>query len=663
MRGLKRVILAVLMVATLVLVVTASVATDSLTLPDAAHEEDEVSEETPLRPDMPDLDWHARGDSADLTIWVEVGGDSYRFGIPRGEANWHRVVASTVHLYGCFGALECFPATVLVRGEDLSVRAFPSSPVPDSFSTALLRSLSNVGPVTPDKGVSTFLLPEAWFDVDAPEGVFRSVALEEVDSEPEGPAIYVARPLPQELADGGTHVPVRRRVELESDTLTGRLKTLVDSPDWPGPQGIDFTREPAVKAGVVELHFPYPWWNEEVPAVQAALDLLVLTVAELADVKAVRLSHEAKGDSSDAEQKEISTPEDIDDWATIHLAEQDLGRDASPREFTLNAVGDVIPARNILPYIEEHGDGYIFEGARSDLRDGDLAFINLEAPLAESGAPMPGGIRFRGRPQTVPELYRAGISIINLANNHIMDMGREGFLETLQHLRRYGFLPVGAGLDDTHAREPLIWEGAGNRVAFIGYTHYHDVFWDWEDRETFAAGESLPGVAGLEPDRMMEDLAQARRRAPAVVVSCHWGTEYMDQPDAEYVALGQQLIDAGADAILGHHPHVLQPVEVRDGRPILYSLGNFIFDQQPLPRRQTVLARMKWRPTPAGARPTRLEMLPYLIEDMRPVPADSHMANAILDHLESISRARDTLFDREGARRIILEFESEDEDD
>ncbi|BDG60206.1 capsular polysaccharide biosynthesis protein [Caldinitratiruptor microaerophilus] len=304
------------------------------------------------------------------------------------------------------------------------------------------------------------------------------------------------------------------------------------------------------------------------------------------------------------------------------------------REGTLAVVGDIMLARGVATAIARHGIEYPFAAVAGRLRAADYAFANLESPLGVKGKPIPGkGIWFRARPETVAGLRFAGIDGLTLANNHILDYDTENFLETLAILRENGLGVAGAGEDLETARRPLIAEAGGVRVAFLGYSQFADLFWDWHYRRPFAATDSRPGVAPIREDTLAQDIARAREQADVVAVAYHWGDEYVNYPGAEQRRLAHRTIDLGADLVLGFHPHAVQGVERYRKGLIAYSLGNFVMDQKRPVTRESMILEIRLTPEGVDA----YQVVPVMIEDAQPRILDGDAARNLLEKIERIS--------------------------
>jgi poly-gamma-glutamate capsule biosynthesis protein CapA/YwtB (metallophosphatase superfamily) len=199
----------------------------------------------------------------------------------------------------------------------------------------------------------------------------------------------------------------------------------------------------------------------------------------------------------------------------------------------------------------------------------DLVVVNLETPLTNHRRD--NGL-FKSNPNYASAMKRAGVSVANLSNNHIFDAGEKGFNDTLDHLGAAGIECIGVGHDLENARAGKVFQIKGARFSFLAYTQFCN------SRFTSLAGTE-PGLLPLDRKLMTEDIGRARKNADIVIVSLHWGLENQPGIHPNQTQIARGLIDAGADAIIGHHPHVPHAIEVYRGCPIFYSLGNFIFGQ------------------------------------------------------------------------------------
>jgi poly-gamma-glutamate capsule biosynthesis protein CapA/YwtB (metallophosphatase superfamily) len=231
------------------------------------------------------------------------------------------------------------------------------------------------------------------------------------------------------------------------------------------------------------------------------------------------------------------------------------------------AVGDVLLGARTTPVIARHGADHLFSAVAPLLRRAPVVLGNLEGPFAERAARAPRNHSYRVRPDLAPALVRAGFNVMTLANNHLMDCGRAGVLETLHALDSAGIAAVGAGVNRVAAHRPAVVRAGSLRVGVLGY------YWN---RRTSATSR-LPGSAMDPPEALQADIARLRATVDRVVVTFHWGVPYERDPSSADRDKARLAIDLGADAVIGHHPHVIQPFEVYRGCPIFYSVGNFAF--------------------------------------------------------------------------------------
>jgi poly-gamma-glutamate synthesis protein (capsule biosynthesis protein) len=210
------------------------------------------------------------------------------------------------------------------------------------------------------------------------------------------------------------------------------------------------------------------------------------------------------------------------------------------------------------------------------LADADYAIGNLECAVAASGRALDNKMySFRAEPGTVAVL-KGRFNALAVSNNHSGDYGKAAFLETLSLLDKSGIAHFGGGRDLAAAHQPLWIERRNLRIAVLGYNEFKP--------RSFEAGADSPGVSWSEDSQVVADIRAARAAgADLVIPFMHWGWEREPQPTGRQRQLARLMIDAGADAVVGSHPHVTQGAEIYHGRPIVYSLGNFVFDGFELP--------------------------------------------------------------------------------
>jgi len=241
------------------------------------------------------------------------------------------------------------------------------------------------------------------------------------------------------------------------------------------------------------------------------------------------------------------------------------------------AVGDLMLGRGVAGAREP------LYGVTPWLRSADLALGNLECVIAEGGAPRPGPYRLRAPAPAAAALRDAGFDLLGLANNHALDYGPEGLAETVARLHEAGIASLGVGPDPVAAAQPVIREAGGLRLAFLAFNTVRDP----DDR----AGDGGWTRAMWDEPQAARAIAAARAGADAVIVSIHWGYEYELRSDPAQRDAAQAMLAAGADLVIGHHPHVVQGTQVRAARFVAYSLGNLVFDQQQAGTRQGLALR------------------------------------------------------------------------
>lgn len=267
------------------------------------------------------------------------------------------------------------------------------------------------------------------------------------------------------------------------------------------------------------------------------------------------------------------------------------------KTITLLATGDNIPSR------EDYDTLYCHVAPL--LKNADITFGQVETvlidksiedlyPFVASQARMPCS----SDPEVAPGMKRNGFDIVSFASNHALDYGRVHFLNTIQYLRDAGLEVIGAGENEEDARKYSIIERDGTKIAFLGYcTILPQDYWAQESRPGMNPARGHTYYEQIEHDqpgtpcrihswahkedkaRMLEDIKKAKQQADIVVVSMHWGIHFTEAEIAEYqFEYAHDAIDAGADLILGHHAHILKPIEVYKGKVIFYSLGNFAME-------------------------------------------------------------------------------------
>lgn len=254
-------------------------------------------------------------------------------------------------------------------------------------------------------------------------------------------------------------------------------------------------------------------------------------------------------------------------------------------EATLAFAGDILfdPAYSVMASLLQRANG-IYDSISADLMDemknADIMMINNEFPYSARGIPTEGKqFTFRARPESASILKEMGVDIVSLANNHAYDYGEEAFLDTMDTLDGIEMPYVGAGHNLEEASKPVYFIAGDIKIAIVSATQIERL----DNPDTKGATDNSAGVFRcLNPDRLLEAVREAKENSDFVVVYIHWGTENTVEVDWAQLDQAPKIADAGADLIIGDHPHCLQPIEYVNGVPVVYSLGNFWFNSREL---------------------------------------------------------------------------------
>jgi poly-gamma-glutamate capsule biosynthesis protein CapA/YwtB (metallophosphatase superfamily) len=241
------------------------------------------------------------------------------------------------------------------------------------------------------------------------------------------------------------------------------------------------------------------------------------------------------------------------------------------RPVSVAITGDIMLGRSVNTEILATNDRYPFNGTADYLHGFDVTAGNLECVVSTLGQPVNKQYTFRGDPKGFGRLTAAGFDVVSVANNHSGDYGTAAYVDMLAQLPANGIAPLGGGATLRAAHQPVIKTIRSTRVGFLAYCEVEPM--------SFAATRTTPGHAWLDPALMQTDITAPRAQADFVIVFMHWGLEYQSAQTGHQRAMARLAIDSGADFVVGAHPHVIQPFEVYNGKPIVYSLGNFVFDE------------------------------------------------------------------------------------
>jgi len=245
----------------------------------------------------------------------------------------------------------------------------------------------------------------------------------------------------------------------------------------------------------------------------------------------------------------------------------------------------VMLARGVNKKIKEIGPNYPFEKTREIISKADIAFCNLECAISPKATGKSKGNVFCIKPENAKGLSFAGFDVVSLANNHMFDCEKKGILSTMEFLTEEKIKFAGAGKTIEESIHPAIFNVKNTRIGFLAFCAYP---MDWVTLK-----KNDPAIAFYDSSRAMEAIEKLKKNVDVIVVSLHWGTEYRKNPTSSQINIAHQLIDAGAHLILGHHPHVLQEIERYKDGVIVYSLGNFVFDQRKPETKKSLIFKAK----------------------------------------------------------------------
>jgi poly-gamma-glutamate synthesis protein (capsule biosynthesis protein) len=296
----------------------------------------------------------------------------------------------------------------------------------------------------------------------------------------------------------------------------------------------------------------------------------------------------------------------------------------------LSFAGDCTLANHFEDFVGDQF-GYPFE--RFDLLSkADISMVNLENPITQRTQRVKKEFNFKMNPKYLGVLQSAGIDIVTVANNHIFDYGSEGLLDTIHSLDSVGIKHVGAGRNLDEARRCALFEIKGLRIGFLGYF----------GSGAFAATSNQAGVAPRSTSMMINDIQSLKQidKADYVVVNIHWGTEKALYAEEWQVNLAHSVVDAGADLVVGHHPHVLEGIERYKNAFIAYSLGNFLFGGNSRSTYDTAVLKVE-----LGRGVRRVSIVPIRVKDWQPfVLLGSEGERVVAAVRERSRRFRESIF-------------------
>ncbi len=301
-------------------------------------------------------------------------------------------------------------------------------------------------------------------------------------------------------------------------------------------------------------------------------------------------------------------------------------------ELVLSFVGDMMFDRTVADFIKSKGEDYVFEGYEKHFKSSDIVFGNLETALSSGGQPIKDKeYTFRSSPKLAPYLKKYNFTALSIANNHVLDFGPSAFLDTMKLLKENGISYGGGGHNKQEAYNGVVIEKKGLNIGFIAFARVIPSV-DWY------AGAKKPGIIGaykVHEAEVLEAVKSLDEKCDLLVVSLHWGKEESIAVRKEEAEFAHKLVDSGVDVILGHHPHVVQAIEMYKDRPIFYSLGNFFFTTSYSEIcNKTIMATVRYD---NKGKLKSVEAVPGMVKSGRPVPMDEVQKKEFIKYLNKMN--------------------------
>jgi len=312
------------------------------------------------------------------------------------------------------------------------------------------------------------------------------------------------------------------------------------------------------------------------------------------------------------------------------MTQQTAGQEE--QELVLSFAGDMMFDKSVAGFIKSKGGDYVFQGYEKYLKSSDAVFGNLETALSSGGKPiLDKEHTFRSDPQLADFMRKYNFTAMSLANNHSLDYGRPAFVDSMRHLKDKGICYGGGGHNKKEAIDGVVFKRKGLDIGFIAFTGVVPSV-DWY------ATEKRPGIIGaykVHEAEVLSAVSSLDSRCDILVVSVHWGKEGSTAVRKQEAELAHKLVDAGADVVMGHHPHVVQSFELYKDKLIMYSLGNFIFTTSYAEiSNRTILATARFD---GSGKLKAVEAVPGIIKYGRPSPMDEIQSRAYLDDLNKVN--------------------------
>ena len=262
-------------------------------------------------------------------------------------------------------------------------------------------------------------------------------------------------------------------------------------------------------------------------------------------------------------------------WFTVFNSSTSVVESGPKENVSIAVTGDVMFARNMPGVLSQ--DSSPFSGVSDVISNVDLLLINFENAATTSGDALKGDVPLKCDPSYVPLAKANNLTVAALANNHAYDYGKTGMEDTIKNLKDAGITPMGAGNSEDEAHKAVVNDVNGRKITILNYMDSENFAEYSQDVMPYANG-SNPGYSAYDSEDAKKQIGE-NNDSDLIIAYMHYGNEYSNSPNENQIRISHELIDYGADVVIGSHPHVTQGIDMYNGKPIFYSLGNFIFDQ------------------------------------------------------------------------------------
>ncbi|NMB06830.1 MAG: CapA family protein [Tissierellia bacterium] len=317
---------------------------------------------------------------------------------------------------------------------------------------------------------------------------------------------------------------------------------------------------------------------------------------------------------------------------------------------TISLAGDVMMDGSVRQQINKYGYDYPWEKVKDYFMESDLSIVNLETSITTRGNKWPNKqFNFKSNPKNLDSMKSAGIDMVTLANNHVLDYSNQGFLDTIDHLKKKEIPYVGGGKNKKEALEGVIIDKKDVKIGVLAFSRViPDVKW--------YANNNKAGIVGAYDGytkEMFKRIEEMKKEVDILILSFHWGVERSTKPRPQDIKIAKAAIEAGVDIVMGHHPHVLQGLEIYKGKPIFYSLGNFVFGGKDTLTRTTMIGQVIIKDKELE----RVNLIPCTIANGRPIPVAGKDREKSIEYINNLSKTFKTNINKDGTINIVNRME------